>query len=68
MALFKCEHLNKTIGTYKLNDIEEIAREMKKYPTQFITCHCTGLEAYDIMKDIMGDKLNYVHSGDEIFI
>ena len=21
MALFKCEHLNKTIGTYKLNDI-----------------------------------------------
>ena len=52
----------------QIKEIEEIARELKKYPTQFITCHCTGLEAYDIMKDIMGDKLSYVHSGDEIFI
>ena len=52
----------------QIKEIEEIARELKQYPTQFITCHCTGLEAYDIMKDIMGDKLSYVHSGDEIFI
>ena len=52
----------------QIKEIEEIARMLKQYPTQFITCHCTGLEAYDIMKDIMGDKLSYVHSGDEIFI
>lgn len=30
------------------------------------TSHCTGLPAFDIMKNIMGDKLEYVHSGEEI--
>ncbi|MCR4649899.1 MAG: MBL fold metallo-hydrolase [Lachnospiraceae bacterium] len=55
---------------YSENEIEEIkniAKELKKYPTRFITCHCTGLVAFDIMKDIMGDSLEYVHSGEEIF-
>ena len=54
---------------YRDNELEEvksIARELNKYPTKFVTCHCTGTEAYDIMKTIMGDKLEYVHSGEEI--
>ena len=52
----------------QVKDIEEIARELVKYPTYFYTCHCTGVEAFDIMKEIMGDKLLYVHSGDEIIL
>ena len=54
---------------YRDNELEEvksIAHELNKYPTKFVTCHCTGTEAYDIMKTIMGDKLEYVHSGEEI--
>ena len=47
-------------------EIEDIARKLKEYPTDFVTCHCTGIEAYGIMKDIMGEKLRYVHSGEEI--
>ncbi|MCR5272930.1 MAG: MBL fold metallo-hydrolase [Lachnospiraceae bacterium] len=48
-------------------EIEEIARELATYKnTKFITCHCTGVLAYEIMKKIMGEKLGYVHSGDEI--
>ncbi len=47
-------------------EIEEIARKLKAYPTEFITCHCTGTEAYGIMKDIMGEQLHYVHTGEEI--
>lgn len=48
------------------NEIKEIAEKLKEYPTLFYSCHCTGLEAYDIMKDIMGEKLHYVQTGEEV--
>ena len=61
-------HLMKRTPYHKaqLKEIEEIAYKLKNYPTRFITCHCTGLEAYSVMKDIMGEKLGYVHSGEII--
>ena len=56
---------------YRESEIEEItaiAEELKKYLTRFITCHCTGTTAFDVMKQVMGDQLAYVHSGEEIAI
>ncbi len=50
----------------EIREIEDIARELNKYPTKFFTCHCTGVDAFDIMKTIMGERLSYVHSGEEI--
>ena len=50
----------------EIKEVESIARELKKYPTRFVTCHCTGVPAYDLMKEIMGDNLEYVHSGEEL--
>ena len=50
----------------EIEEIKTIAEELNKFPTKFVTCHCTGLPAFDIMKNIMGDKLEYVHSGEEI--
>lgn len=50
----------------ELREIEEIAGELKNYPTRFITCHCTGEAAYERMKNIMGEQLAYIHSGEEI--
>ncbi|MDO5411224.1 MAG: MBL fold metallo-hydrolase [Lachnospiraceae bacterium] len=61
-------HMRKKNG-YTEEDFELIrqtARELKQYPTHFYTGHCTGLIPYDIMKEIMGDQLSYVHSGDRI--
>ena len=55
---------------YKESEIEEIkdiAEELKKYTSRFVTCHCTGIPAYEIMKPVLGDRLEYVHSGEEIF-
>ena len=46
--------------------IRDTARKLKKYPTVFYTCHCTGTKAYDMMKKIMGEKLQYVHCGEYV--
>jgi 7,8-dihydropterin-6-yl-methyl-4-(beta-D-ribofuranosyl)aminobenzene 5'-phosphate synthase len=56
---------------YTKDEIEEllkIGRELRKCPTMFYTCHCTGETAYRILKITMGDQIRYVHSGDEVKI
>ncbi len=50
----------------EIDEIRAIAKELKKYPTEFVTCHCTGVPAYEIMKAVMGEQLCYVHSGEEL--
>lgn len=50
----------------EIKEIEDIARELKNYPTQYVTCHCTGTVAYEVMKNILGEQLEYVHSGEEV--
>lgn len=50
----------------ELREIMDISKELTQYPTQFFTCHCTGEPAYKLMKLTMGEKLQYVHSGEEL--
>ena len=50
----------------ELQEVRSIAEELSNYQSQFYTCHCTGVPAYEEMKKIMGDKLKYVHSGEAI--
>lgn len=50
----------------EVREIEDIASGLMNYPTRFVTCHCTGTVAYEVMKKIMGDRLTYVHSGESI--
>ena len=45
-------------------EIADMAEKLKEYPTEYVTCHCTGIKAYEIMKGVMGEKLKVVHSGD----
>ncbi len=49
-------------------EVTEIANHLKKYPSHFATCHCTGIPVYTQMKEIMGDQLTYVRSGDEVVV
>ena len=49
-------------------EITEIANHLKKYKSHFATCHCTGLPVFNQMKEIMGEQLSYVYSGDEVQI
>ncbi len=56
-------------NVYSRQDVKEIiatADKLKEYPTRFYTCHCTGEKPYETMKAIMGDKLSYIHCGDDI--
>ena len=50
----------------ELGEIIDIGKELKKYPTKFFTCHCTGEPAYKILKLSMGEQIQYVHSGEEV--
>ena len=47
-------------------EVAEIAKRLKSYKAHFATCHCTGLPVFNQMKEIMGDQLSYVYSGDEV--
>lgn len=49
-----------------LATIRQTANELKQENTLFYTGHCTGLEPFHILKDIMGDQITYVHSGEII--
>ena len=56
---------------YKEDDIstiKETAKKLSNLPTKFYTGHCTGEVPFEIMKEIMGEHLVYVHSGDSFTI
>jgi 7,8-dihydropterin-6-yl-methyl-4-(beta-D-ribofuranosyl)aminobenzene 5'-phosphate synthase len=48
-------------------EAEQIAREMLDYNIDKVyTMHCTGPRAYAIMKNVMGERLGYLSSGDRV--
>ena len=54
---------------YRPEDIEQIkntALALAQYDTQFYTGHCTGEQPYEIMKEILGERAGYLHSGDAV--
>jgi 7,8-dihydropterin-6-yl-methyl-4-(beta-D-ribofuranosyl)aminobenzene 5'-phosphate synthase len=45
-------------------ELENIAHALGKYPIQSIyTGHCTGENAYNVLKDILGNKVNPIRTG-----
>ncbi len=44
--------------------IQETAKELMKLNTKFYTGHCTGNEACGILKQLMGEQIEIIHSGD----
>lgn len=51
-----------------LETARDIARKLSSLDTVFYTCHCTGEACYGVMKEIMGDKLSYIHCGESLTI
>ncbi len=62
-------HMMKRDGKYTSEEksiISQTAKELSKMNTVFYSGHCTGIPAFEIMKDIMGEQLFAIHSGEEI--
>lgn len=47
--------------------LKGFAQRLDSYPTQYYTCHCTGVEQYGFMKPFMR-RLSYISTGDSITI
>lgn len=47
-------------------EIQELAKRLQSTSIQFYTCHCTGIEPYQWMKEIMNDQIEYLHCGDTL--
>ncbi len=45
--------------------LERYARYLDSFDTDFYTCHCTGVEQFEFMKEHMG-RLNYLSAGESI--
>ncbi len=49
--------------------LRKIASALLEYPeTQYYTCHCTGLKAFEKLKELMPGRLSYLHSGEQILV
>lgn len=63
------------IGGFHLKNIDnsdivkqDIAKCLEKLESKYYTCHCTGFKHYKILKDMLGDRINYLSTGCEIII
>lgn len=48
--------------------IKATADELKKKDTIYYSGHCTSQAGFDILKEILGDQLHYMHTGTEVFL
>ncbi len=46
--------------------VEQVAQVLHQYPTIYYTGHCTGIQAYEWMKPVLKDQLNYAATGMKI--
>lgn len=55
---------NSEFSNRDTENIRRTAKELAALPAVFYTGHCTGDAAFEIMKDIMGEKLFRIRAGD----
>ena len=48
--------------------VKNLWGKLAQYDTVYYTCHCTGLEVYQYMRKIAGDKMRYISCGDVLVI
>lgn len=58
-------HLHKPVSKGD-EPIITIANLLQEFTSTYHTCHCTGIEAYRVLKACLGRKINYLSTGEEI--
>ena len=60
---------NPTEDRYEEESIlKEIANNLLDRGAKYYTCHCTGIKSYERLKSFMGDKIDYITTGDKLII
>ncbi len=78
MHWIKPKHPDVMVGGFHFMELDPNSEEhfaldtaalvLANYNTHYYTCHCTGLEQYQYLKQTMGDKLRYLSAGEEVMI
>ena len=55
-------------GNEDFNRIDKIGKYLIDTKAKYYTCHCTGIEAYNRLKTVMGENIDYLQTGSEIKI
>ena len=48
--------------------VRDLARELASRPARYYTCHCTGLETFSLLRDTLGDRIQYLHTGSVVIV
>lgn len=48
--------------------LEQAANALLEYPTEYYTGHCTGTKPYQFLKNIMGNRLHAISSGESYLL
>lgn len=48
--------------------LEDCAKRLLALPCTYYTCHCTGVSQYELLREIMKDRINYISAGAELQI
>lgn len=64
-AVFGGFHLYNPVTktTESMEVTQQLAKELSMYETIYYTGHCTGNKAFEIIRSIMGDKIQYLSTG-----
>jgi 7,8-dihydropterin-6-yl-methyl-4-(beta-D-ribofuranosyl)aminobenzene 5'-phosphate synthase len=49
-------------------EIERIGKYLLDTKAKFYTCHCTGIEPYKKLKEIMGENIDYISAGSQLVL
>lgn len=51
------------------DDIKALGKVLSEYPVEkFYTGHCTGMKAYHLLKEVLGDRLEHLPTGRRVDI
>ncbi|RDY27294.1 MBL fold metallo-hydrolase [Romboutsia weinsteinii] len=48
--------------------IDNFAEGLSKFDAKFYTCHCTGEKQFNMLYEKLGDKINYLSTGQSLYI
>ncbi|NLL51396.1 MAG: MBL fold metallo-hydrolase [Peptococcaceae bacterium] len=48
--------------------VNRIGLRLQETKAQYYTCHCTGIESYNVLRRVMGNQIQYLATGSQITI